>query len=71
MVSTDSIGDANNTWMLVSKLHRLPKSTASRLTTSWSGTSVARLLGLFIATLAQIVGASVHDDGSLYRRDSD
>jgi len=34
-------------------------------TASWAGASVTSLLGLSVATLAEVVGAGVHDDGAL------
>ena len=39
-----------------------------QLTACGAGTSVASLLGLLVATLAQVVGAAVDDDGTLRKR---
>lgn len=37
----------------------------TKFTAGGAGTSVASLLGLLIATLAEVVGACVDDDGAL------
>jgi len=34
-------------------------------TASWTSASVASLLGLSVATLAEVIGAGVYDDGAL------
>jgi hypothetical protein len=36
-------------------------------TASGAGTSVAGLEGLLVVSLAEIVGAAVHDDGALHK----
>lgn len=59
------VGDANNTWESISMCNSQHLSTWSGLTAGGTGTGVASLEGLLVATLAEVIGAGVDNNSAL------